>query len=152
MPKSSLVYTNTKSSHEYAFTLVELLVAVAIVVVLATVGLIAFQEISKNSRDQIRMGDLQSLKGYMEIYRNVYGSYPARLDDANLKNIVKEFPQDPKQKTSYYFISYSDQGMTTNCSTSGCVAYILCAQKESNRTFEKPTQCPAGYGMGVSEK
>jgi prepilin-type N-terminal cleavage/methylation domain-containing protein len=153
MPNSSLVYTSSSfRNHSRGFTLVELIVAISIVGLLSAIGLVSYLEVTKNSRDQIRMRDLQSLKGYLEIYRNSHGEYPNSLKDAKLQSIVKEFPTDPKQKSGYYFQAFTDSSMNTPCISNGCVAYVLCAQKETNASYPKPLQCPTSYGMGVSEK
>lgn len=60
------------------FTLVELLVVVAIIGVLATIGLTSFTSAQQRARDARRRGDIQAIsKALEEYYLNSSGTYPA---------------------------------------------------------------------------
>jgi len=59
-----------------AFTLVELLVVVAIIGILATLAVVALQQARQNARDSKRMADMKQLHTALELFANEYGRYP----------------------------------------------------------------------------
>lgn len=59
-----------------AFTLLELIVAMAIVAVLATLAITAISIVQRSSRDAERRSALETLNLEIEDYRGVVGSYP----------------------------------------------------------------------------
>src|SRR5256885_1497974 len=61
------------------FTLIELLLTISILAVLSTVGLVAYNSVSSNGRDQTRLRDLNSIKQALELYRNDSHFYPSTL-------------------------------------------------------------------------
>ena len=50
------------------FTLVELMVVITIVAVLATIGIVSYQVVLKNSRDARRQTDLRTIQTGLEQY------------------------------------------------------------------------------------
>lgn len=61
-----------------AFTLIEILVVVAIIGILATAITINFDKARKQSRDKVRMTELKELQLAVEVYKAQYGQYPAQ--------------------------------------------------------------------------
>lgn len=59
------------------FTLVELLVTIAIIGILSSVGLTTFTSAQKKSRDARRKNDLATIAKALEVYYNDLGRYPA---------------------------------------------------------------------------
>lgn len=57
------------------FTLIELMVAIAIVAVLATIGIVAFGATQKSARDAKRKGDLEDIKKALYLYRSAKGTF-----------------------------------------------------------------------------
>lgn len=62
------------------FTLVELLIVIAILGILVTIGLTSFTSAQARGRDTKRKSDLKQISSALEIYYNDYGRYPG---DAN---------------------------------------------------------------------
>lgn len=60
------------------FTLIEVLVVVAIISILTAILVANYNEARKNSRDKVRMSDLKSLQLAVELYKAQYGQYPAQ--------------------------------------------------------------------------
>lgn len=58
------------------FTLVELLIVIAIIAVLTAVGVTVFSGIQKSARDSKRRADLQAIGQSLEIYKLQNGTYP----------------------------------------------------------------------------
>lgn len=78
-----------------AFTLVEILIVVAIIAALITVPFIAFGTLSANSRDNQRKADLNAIQSSMESYKQRNGVYPESLSTLVEEGYLAELPTDP---------------------------------------------------------
>jgi len=112
-----------KINHFYqkplGFTLVELIIVMAILGLLATVGLASFRSSQIKGRDAQRKNDLGQLQRGLEAYYNDKGRYPITVDfpsagspwqDTLLSGetgtlYMKEIPADP---TAYDYVYWSD--------------------------------------------
>ncbi len=86
------------------FTLVEMLVVVAIIGILASVFMIGLRGFRGSAYDARRLSDLQKVQGYLELYYNKNRSYPnastwaelgVALTDASSGAGVNAIPSDP---------------------------------------------------------
>jgi general secretion pathway protein G len=59
------------------FTLMEILIAIAIIAVLTAVGIVSYVSINRNARDAKRRGDIEQIRSALEMFRSDKGSYPA---------------------------------------------------------------------------
>lgn len=66
----------SKQSSQKAFTLLELLVVMAILALLVGLGVRTFGSVQQKSRDTKRKQDLQSISKALEVYYNDLGHYP----------------------------------------------------------------------------
>ncbi len=98
---------NTKYKH--GFTLIELLVVVAILGILASVGLGQFFTAQKRGRDTQRKESLASIARALEMYYNDHKQYPASPlpwgeEFTDGKTIyMKQLPEDPADNFQYYY-------------------------------------------------
>ncbi len=102
------------------FTLIELLIAISIMAVLATIGIIQFSSAQSVGRDSKRKQDLRSLAIALELYRQKNGAYPITASDTVWNsagdffkststlspwvtgldtNYINKLPADPKQSS-----------------------------------------------------
>ncbi len=58
------------------FTLVELIVVITILAILGTIGFISFQNYTRNSRDSVRIADINSIKKNLELFITDKWFYP----------------------------------------------------------------------------
>jgi prepilin-type N-terminal cleavage/methylation domain-containing protein len=88
---------------ERGFTLVELLVVIAVLGILITIGINSLQDSKRQARDSRRLADLRQLANAMELYFVQYGNYEeacglseVKLDDCtNNEYIIWEKFKDP---------------------------------------------------------
>ena len=94
------------------FTLMELLIVIAILGILATIGLGSFRSSQMKGRDAQRKSDLTQVQKALEMNLNDYQSYPASLpaggsawQDAKGTLYMKEVPKDPKNFNYCYEVA-----------------------------------------------
>ena len=78
-----------------AFTLIELIVTVAIIAVLSVVAMVNYSGTRARARDIRRIQDLQKIAGALELIRQVGKTYPASTSSLE-PNYIQKVPKDPK--------------------------------------------------------
>lgn len=63
------------------FTIVELLVVLTIIGILAVVGNVAYDEVQKTARDEIRMTEVTQISLALAAYKSEFGYYPRQADN-----------------------------------------------------------------------
>jgi len=125
------------------FTMIELIVVIAILGLLSTVGLVSFRTAQIKGRDAQRKSDLAQVQKGLELYYNDHQSYPDSLpaagsswQDANDTLYMKEMPEDSK----FGAYPYSSDG----------TFYLLYARLENEQDlcFEKGTCKDYGLACG----
>ena len=96
------------TKYSRAFTLVELLVVMAILAVLVSIALVSFRSSQMRGRDAQRKSDLKQVASSLELYYSDYGKYPDTLtwgsEFTDGKTIYfKTLPKDPNSDFSYYY-------------------------------------------------
>lgn len=136
------------------FTLMEILISIAIIAVLTALGVVSYVSINRNARDAKRRGDIEQIRSALELYRSDYGYYPAlggvwvdvaaldtRASDPTLGLVdtyLPSLPTDPKGDLTPYMYQATNYSDTTGHYYGYCVA----AQTEginSNSCSSLPT-------------
>ncbi len=92
-----------KNNLRQAFTLVELLVTIAIVGILASITVTSFSNHKEKARDARRISELQSIRDAINLYFEENGSFPNNLNDiASLFD--NTLPKDPKTNLDYVYV------------------------------------------------
>jgi prepilin-type N-terminal cleavage/methylation domain-containing protein len=131
---------------QQGFTLIEILIVVAIIAILASVVLVGLGPTQAQGRDARRVSDLREVQTALELYYNKNGSYPgdttwaALTTDLTAASIgVSQIPNDPSSGATYYYSP-----------TSGGQDYILGAKLETNSSafqgYNAPT-VPDGFPL-----
>ena len=99
----------------FGFTLMEILIAIAILGILAVVGMGNFFSSLKKGRDARRKVALEQVQKALEMYYNDYGQYPDTSDidwgeefTDGTTTYMKKLPQDPKDSYQYVYAIDSD--------------------------------------------
>lgn len=98
------------------FTLIELMVTVAVVAILAAIAYPSYQEQVRKSRRAQAKADLVELTHILERYRTVNNTY-ADADDSGAF-----FDQSPRDRAPFYAIALSNDGASTFTLTATPVA------------------------------
>ena len=148
--------TDLKIKLSRGFTLVELLVVMAIIAILSGVGLNSLTSAQQKARDAKRKGDLKSISKALEAFLNDYGRYPTDINGQiagcgtsdkpttcswgeafkfNDKDnyYMTQLPKDPRSLQNYYYES-SDGSY-----------YVLYARLENKRDGQIPKDAGGQY-------
>ena len=77
------------------FTLIEMLIVMTLIVVLASVGLIAYQTSVRRGREAVLKEDLYRMRDAIDQYYADKGKYPTDLNELVSSNYVRRVPVDP---------------------------------------------------------
>jgi len=98
-------------SKRKGFTLIEILIVVAIIGVLASLVLVGLGPIQKRGRDARRISDLKQIQQGLELYYSRNGVYPV-ADFAGMSTAliggslgISDIPNDPRAGASYLYWS-----------------------------------------------
>lgn len=144
------------------FTLIELLIAISIVAIMSTIGLVAYSKAQSISRDARRKQDMLNIRQGLELYRERNKTYPATTwvgsDDSGTwipgldSTYISSLPKDPRQSSElcypwtadcYNYVYMSDD----YCDIPAGQSYFLIARSENPIV---PTPTAAYYGNNSS--
>ena len=124
------------------FTLIEVLVAVTIIAVLVSIGVVSYTSINKRSRDAKRKGDIEQIRSALEMYRADIGYYPntgsgswadaSGLSTVLVSTYIPVVPSDPKSAQTYRY-------KATSLSGSNYYGYCMSALIESEDPLDTCT-------------
>ncbi len=90
---------NKKQSNSSGFTLIEILVVVAIIALLSSMALIALMNARQKSRDTKRLGDMTQMNTALELYYNTNRGYPsapiAGVPGGMIPGYISSLPKSP---------------------------------------------------------
>ncbi len=139
------------ASNQKGFTLIELLVVISIIAVLSVIGLVAYGNVLKSSRDAKRQSDLKFIQSALEEYHADQIYYPDSLPSPGTafvfgtKTYLNQIPADPKPPPAYSYVAFPTR---CNNTTTKCTSYCLNAKMES--TLTNTTCSTLGYNYGVT--
>jgi general secretion pathway protein G len=82
------------------FTLIELLVVITLITILATMGLVQYQNSIKSSKEAVLSTDLFRMRDAIDQYYADKNKYPASLDALVSDGYMRKIPEDPMTKSS----------------------------------------------------
>lgn len=80
---------------ERGFSLLELIVVMAILGILVVYALPAYQDATQRAREAVLKEDLHHMREALEEYMTDHGAYPERLDALVEAGYLREIPVDP---------------------------------------------------------
>ena len=138
------------TSSQRGFTLIEVLVAVTIIAVLTSIGIVSYQAANRRARDAKRKSDLEQVRSALEMYKADNNWYPNTGSGswANttylgtpLNNYLSPIPSSPKAGEVYYY-------KATNSSGGRYYGYCLSSDMESSNPTDSCTP-HSGHEYGL---
>lgn len=151
------------TNHQRAFTLIELLIVIAIIGIISSLLISNYIGVRQRARDTQRKSDLKQIQSALEIYRADNGSYPGTLPTTGSPaylncavgtgitggtptvTYMQQIPCDPSSNGVYrYYYSY--------ISSTDTYSLIACLENsnDSNKDTTTHTNCSAGGGAPAS--
>ena len=121
------------------FTLMELLIVIAIIAILVAVAVVSYSSVQKKSRDNRRASDMKAVQNAFEqYYADNNGSSPSSADDliASSAYLPVGYPTDPKNSDPYVYTA----------PTTSVTGYCYCALLESGSGNSTNATCTLGTG------
>lgn len=127
------------------FTLIELMMVIAIIGILASIIVVSLSSSKAKGRDAKRVSDIRTIQLALEEYYNDNAYYPTSLYGAGISppfsTYLSPVPTDPSTGGSYKFSAYNSP-LNAICTTGNKpVAYHLAAVTECNDSSSN-TSCP----------
>ena len=115
------------------FTLIEIVVVIAIMGVLSAVIYSSFDASRQKSRDQKRVSDISTIQLALEQYFQKNGIYPSDLNIlTQTPKYISEIPKDPTSGNPY---TGNYIPITKTFGSNNCVSYQLWAKFERNNEY-----------------
>lgn len=130
------------------FTLLELIIVMAIIAILTAVGIFALNNARLNGRDAKRKADLEQVRSALELYKSDCNSYPASITFGSALtsscpgSSVTYSPKLPTDSTSGRQYSYNPVGTPPT-------TYTLCSSLEGI-SAGVPSGCTASCGTACN--
>ncbi|HYF80343.1 MAG TPA: type II secretion system protein [Symbiobacteriaceae bacterium] len=106
------LYREPKVGRQGGFTLVELLVVAAILLILAVIALPVYARMTDKTRITVGQTRIKEIEKALEQYRAANGYYPSRLgvlvDVGNVRPEVLETPWSTEDRRLYYFYAVDE--------------------------------------------
>jgi prepilin-type N-terminal cleavage/methylation domain-containing protein len=139
------------------FTLIELMVVIALIGILSLFGFEVFFNARKEARDTIRVSDMEQLKLGITLYNEAHGEYPDYTSgasigtggsiDTELKPFLPTLRGDPLDGESGYVYTYYSN---VSCSSPGEVIVLAeTMENAENANFASVCTSPSG-GIGTN--
>jgi general secretion pathway protein G len=92
------------ASRQSGFTLLELIIVIAIIGILATIAMPALRNVPIRAKESVLKNNLHTLRDMIDQYYGDKGKYPTALDDLVSEKYVRALPVDPITHSSSTWI------------------------------------------------
>lgn len=145
------------------FTLVELLIVVAIIGVLSTLLMANFIGVRQKARDAQRKSDIRQIQSALELYRSDQGSYPASLytgvcptsaafvGGSPSTTYMSKVPCDPSGTTYYNSAKYYYSGGGATYTLGACLENTADTQQGTTGTSPGGSGCTSNWYFVVNQ-
>jgi general secretion pathway protein G len=91
---------NFRLRRQDGFTLIELLIVIALITLLASMGVVNYRNSIQSSREAVLRTDLFRMRDAIDQYYADKGKYPASLDTLVSDGYMRKIPEDPITKSA----------------------------------------------------
>jgi general secretion pathway protein G len=98
------------SHHPLGFTLLELIIVIAVIGILATIALPALRNLPRRANEAALKTDLRTMRDVIDQYYGDQGAYPSSLEELVEKGLLRGIPRDPFTKSTETWVpTYEDE-------------------------------------------
>ena len=91
---------NLRFRRQNGFTLIELLIVIALITILATMGVVQYKNSINSTKEAVLSTDLFRMRDAIDQYYADKNKYPASLDALVSDGYMRKIPEDPITKSS----------------------------------------------------
>jgi len=91
---------NFRLRRENGFTLIELLIVIALISILATMGVVQYKNSVNSTKEAVLHTDLYRMRDAIDQYYADKNKYPASLDVLVSDGYMRKIPEDPMTKSA----------------------------------------------------
>ncbi len=117
-----------------AFTLIEIMVVIAIIATLSALIYASFNSTRSRSRDQKRVSDVHEIQLVLEQYFNRNHFYPIQLQDLVTAKFIASIPTPPSIEPAYHYFPIA-QTPTNQPGSQYCTSYHLWTTLEASSSY-----------------
>jgi general secretion pathway protein G len=110
---------NAQRTTNNGFTLIELMIVMAIIAILATIAVPAYNANVKHAREAVLREDLHTMRGAIDGYTYDKQKAPQSLDDLVQSGYLREIPKDPFTQSKDTWMPAEGSMLTTLDETAG---------------------------------
>jgi general secretion pathway protein G len=92
--------SRSRTRRSAGFTLIELLIVIALISILATMGLVQYKNSVQSTREAVLRTDLFRMRDAIDQYYADKAKYPASLDALVSDGYMRNLPEDPLTKST----------------------------------------------------
>lgn len=103
--------TERSAGSEQGFTLLELIIVIAIIGILATIAMPALKDMPRRANEAVLKTNLHTMRDVIDQYYGDKGKYPPSLEELVEKGYLRKVPNDPmtKRNDTWVFV-YEEAG------------------------------------------
>ncbi len=98
-----------RSPRQQGFTLLELIVVIAIIGILATIAMPALKDMPRRANEAVLRTDLRTLRDCIDQYYGDKGHYPESLEALVQAGYLRKVPNDPMTKRSDTWVQVPEE-------------------------------------------
>jgi general secretion pathway protein G len=130
MPTPTLP-TRLRSAAAAGFTLIELIVVTALVIVLTTVAMVSYQNSVTRAREAVLKEDLFRLRDAIDQYYADKNKWPGDLSELVSEGYIREIPEDPITKSKDTWRTEQAEPDANNPASAGGIDNVFSGSDES---------------------